>query len=320
MGHVADGAATLLTLTWLDSPHSVIMHISFLALAVTALSLATYIGAIAWLHGLQSLLPTYVTEALQRPLFDLLHEVVQNARRRVLNILRVCALLVLDLSAEDRADLLRTLDSGVQSALFNRPLFHNFSRPLQRVLFGPSVLPPSHRKSAIQGQQLQDREMVAAVELPSHDDALRSVVSPLFRIVMQKTTAVSAEAITLGGLHGANITVNTVRERISGLVSSVSGIAALKHSELSALILGRGVVGFALALGLVFGLGGLVIGSVCGVIIGLMLSLFTFGFSILIAPAIGGGIGLSLGLVIGSLFGGACGLLILLRPGQQIIK
>lgn len=90
-------------------------------------------------QGLLSVLPGAVTQALQRPIYELVSEIFNTGAIIVCNVLRLGMLACMELREEQRRELLTGMDSEFRALVFQQPAGLLLPWPVRRALLGRDV-------------------------------------------------------------------------------------------------------------------------------------------------------------------------------------
>lgn len=279
-----------------ERPDLVVDHahrrLLLLALAAVAVVPATYFALAVWRRGLLDVLSVRAS-ILDRPLFFSLKRLVKSVKRRIAHFLRLAMLLFLNLSEDEREEVLEGLSPEVHDRLFRRPLRDLIPRSLRRLLLGPvpTEEPELELSPADEGDPIEQ----PSVEF-GRQWSQASNIQPMQRLLARWTVGRYVHFVGSGCLEQISSPVRRRLQQARQTAASHAGKVSetlLKPWLVSvALLIARAAIVAAVSSSCAL------IGTVVGAAIGLPLALPTLGLSIPIAA------------MIGSIFCGCSGLLL----------
>eukprot|EP00930_Biecheleria_cincta_P001341 TRINITY_DN102474_c0_g1_i1.p1 TRINITY_DN102474_c0_g1~~TRINITY_DN102474_c0_g1_i1.p1 ORF type:complete len:317 (+),score=28.13 TRINITY_DN102474_c0_g1_i1:69-1019(+) len=290
-----------------EGPDVVVDHahryLLLLALAAAAVVPATSFVLAVWRRGLLDVLSVRAS-ILDRPLVFSLKRAVKRVKRRIAHFLRVAMLLLLNLSEDEREEVLQGLSPEVHDRLFRRPLRDLIPRPLRRLLLGPvpaeepeRELSPADEGDLIEQPSAEFGRQWSQASTVDDEASPSFIQPPVQRILARWTVGRYVQFVGSGCLEQVSFRVRKrlqpPRRIVAGHAGKVSG-ARLKPWVMSV----APWVARAVLVAAVSGSSCALIGSVAGAAVGLLLALPTLGLSI------------PIGAVIGCIFCGCFGLLL----------
>eukprot|EP00434_Breviolum_minutum_P034265 symbB.v1.2.030319.t1/scaffold3397.1/size57701/2 len=251
----------------------------------------TFCAALIWRRGLLPLLhvPSIV---LQRPLFVLLRDGVEEAKRRLRSILRLGMLLFLNLEEEDQDALRQGLSPRVRERL-SQPVGDLLPRWLRRILLGPQV---SGHDEAVERPNIEKPQMEKA-ETVDKEPPPPEEVETLFAAWTLGVYARLVQLTCRGVTHRAKFWA--------------SHGAKMRRLLCAPSLLNSALVSFGC------GSVGCIAGGCVGGLCGLPCALFTFGLSIPFGALVGSSVGGCGGLAAGVFVSAACKEVLTNGPPKQ---
>lgn len=267
-------------------------YLILLVLAAVAVIPATYLVLAVWRRGLLDVLSVR-GRILDRPLFFSLKRAVRSVKRRIAHFLRVAMLLLLNLSVDEREELLEGLSPEVHDRLFRRPLKDLIPRPLRRLLLGPVPteepeleLSPADEADPIEQPSAEFGRQWSQASSADDEASPTIMQPPVQRILARWTVGRYVQFVGYGCLEQISSVVRTRLDSPRQIVASHAG----KVSETPFKLLMATVapwIARALLVAAMSGSSCALLGSFAGAAIGLLLALPTLGLSIPIGAAIG---------------------------------